>query len=284
MTAAAERVTDPSRQEHLADRLSIDVIRRHLTTEVVGFQLHLCGEVSSTNTVLRRLADRGAREGTVVLAEEQTEGRGRVGVRWLSPAGSNAYVSVLFRPAVPLAAVPVFSFIAALALTDAIWSEGIAAGITWPNDIAVNGRKVAGCLGSYVQGRDGSASVILGAGVNVNIDRVALEAGLGPAAAHATSLREAAGHPVDRNRLVAAYLNALEQWWRAYRTAGTSGILKARRTRDVLAGRRVVIRSDGRSFRARVVGVNDDGRLVVEDSAGLRREVLNGEIRLEEAG
>src|SRR5687768_4009061 len=89
--------------------LSIDALRSRLVTDRVGFHTYLFGEVGSTNAVLRRLAETGAADGTVVFAETQTAGRGRLGKPWFSPPGLNLYASVLFRPSIPLAAVPIFA-------------------------------------------------------------------------------------------------------------------------------------------------------------------------------
>jgi BirA family transcriptional regulator, biotin operon repressor / biotin---[acetyl-CoA-carboxylase] ligase len=262
------------------DGLSIDHIRPHLATRRIGLQVYLFGEVSSTNVVLRRLAETGAADGTVVLAEAQTMGRGRLGKPWYSPAALNLYASVLFRPAIPPAAVPVFAFISSLAVTDAIRAHGLPATIKWPNDVLIEGRKVAGTLVTYAVAGEVVEYVILGIGVNLNVDRAALRAALGPAAASATSLREAAGHRVDRNAFAATFLELLEQWDNQYRSRGPAAVMAAWRERDALAGHAVEIRGEGDSYAAEALGVNDDGRLVVEDTRGVRHQVLTGEVLL----
>jgi BirA family transcriptional regulator, biotin operon repressor / biotin---[acetyl-CoA-carboxylase] ligase len=260
--------------------LSIDHIRRNLVTRRIGLQVYLFGEVGSTNVVLRRLAETGAADGTVVLAEAQTMGRGRLGKPWYSPAGLNLYASVLFRPAIPPAAVPVFAFISSLAVTDAIRVNGVPATIKWPNDVLIEGRKVAGTLVTYAVAGEVVEYVILGIGVNLNVDRSALRAALGPAAASATSLREAAGRRVDRNAFAATFLDLLEKWDDQYRSQGPTAVMSAWRERDALAGRAVEVRGEGDSYAAEALGVNDDGRLVVEDARGVRHQVLTGEVLL----
>ncbi|MBI2217727.1 MAG: biotin--[acetyl-CoA-carboxylase] ligase [Candidatus Rokubacteria bacterium] len=270
--------THPALVSQAEERLAIQQIRRTLATERVGFQTYLFGEVGSTNTVLRRLADTGAPDGTVVLAETQTMGRGRLGKPWFSPPGLNLYASVLFRPASPPSAVPVFSFISSLALTDAIWAEGLPAGIKWPNDVLVDRRKVAGTLAAYASAGDVVEYVILGIGVNLNVDHPTLASALGPAAAAATSLREAAGRRIDRNAFTAAFLNLLEKWDNEYRTHGSDAVLEAWRERDALAHHIVEIRGPADTYRGRAIDVNREGRLVVEDARGARREIVTGEI------
>jgi BirA family biotin operon repressor/biotin-[acetyl-CoA-carboxylase] ligase len=262
-----------------ATALAMGLIRRHLVTERLGFQTYLFGEVGSTNTVLRRLAETGVADGTVVLAETQTAGRGRLGKAWFSPPGLNLYASVLFRPSIPPSAVPVFAMTASLSVSDAVRAEGAPAAIKWPNDVVVGGRKLAGTLVSYASGGDVVEYVIVGVGVNVNVDRPTLAAGLGPAAAGATSLREELGHPVDRNRFAAAFLNALEGWDLTYRSRGPDAILAAWRERDALAGRLVEIAEPGRRYAARAMGVGADGRLIVEEATG-RHSVSSAEVIL----
>ena len=259
--------------------LSLEEVRRKLTTDRVGFHTYLFGEVGSTNAVLRRLAETGAADGTVVFAETQTAGRGRLGKFWFSPPGLNLYASVLFRPAIPLSAVPVFAMVSSLAVTDAIWAENVAAAVKWPNDVLVNGRKVAGTLVTYASAGDVVEYVIVGVGVNLNIDRAALVAGLGLAANDATSVADAAGHAIDRNAFAATFLNALERRVETYRAQGPEALLAAWRERDGLAGRSVEVREPPTVYFAHAVGVGADGRLVVEDEAGRRHVLTDAEIR-----
>ncbi len=260
------------------DSLCIDLIRRQMETEVVGFQISLYQDVDSTNATLRRLAEAGACEGTVVLAEAQHAGKGRRGTRWFSPPGLNLYASVLFRPSIGPLAVPVFSFITSLAVSDAIWAEGVPAAIKWPNDILIEGRKVAGSFGVLATAGDLVDYVTLGTGVNLNVERPALQQGLGATAAGAISVREAAGRPVARNSFAAAYLNLLEKWFDVYCVSGPTAVLHAWRERDVLAGRWVAVRGEGMPYEARVLGANSEGQLVVQDAADVQHRVIAAEV------
>lgn len=262
------------------DALSIEVIRRYLSTEVVGRQIYLFGEVASTNEVLRHLSKAGAREGTVVLAEGQSAGRGRLGKSWFSPSGVNLYASVLFRPAIGPEAAPVFSFIASLGLAGAIGALGLPAAIKWPNDTLVGRRKVAGVLAEVATSGDRLDYVILGVGVNLNVERSRLLEALGEAGHAAASLRELLGKEVERNLFAARFFNSLDEWFRVYRDQGSAPVLKAWRERDILTGRRVQVREGQAAFDGRVLGVHTDGQLVVEDSKGVTRKVAAGEVRL----
>jgi BirA family biotin operon repressor/biotin-[acetyl-CoA-carboxylase] ligase len=260
--------------------LSIEAIRTGLSATIVGRQLFLFGEVESTNAVLRNLAQVGAREGTVVLAEAQLRGRARLGRQWFSPGNVNLYVSVLFRPAFPPVEAPRFAFIAGLALADAVKDLGLSPAIKWPNDVLVERKKVGGSLAECGTRGDTIEYLILGVGVNLNVDVESLRRALGPAGLAATSLAAALGHEVDRNVFAASYLNHLDRWALRYRQEGAAPILAAWRDRDILTGRRVEVRGDGHAFDGRALGVDAEGHLVVGDSHGARRTVLTEEVRV----
>jgi BirA family biotin operon repressor/biotin-[acetyl-CoA-carboxylase] ligase len=262
------------------NRLSVELIRQDLSTTTVGRPLVLHDAVPSTNAILRDLARTGTAEGMTVLAESQTAARGRGGKPWFSPPGVNLYASVLLRPAIVPGAAAVFSFVSSLALTDAIRELGIAPAIKWPNDVLVKSRKVAGTLAEVAIAGDRLEHVILGVGVNVNVEREALRAGLGAAALHATSLREALGRPVERNALAATFLNYLDEWLITYRDQGAPAVLRAWRSLEIVTGRRVQVREDGAAFEGRALGVGAEGCLEVEDARGRVHRIVAGDVRL----
>jgi BirA family biotin operon repressor/biotin-[acetyl-CoA-carboxylase] ligase len=262
------------------DRLKIELIRRHLWSETFARHILLYDEVPSTNEVLRRLAKREACEGSVVIAEGQTAARGRLGTSWFSPPGVNLYASVLLRPSLPLAAVPVFSFVGSLALSEAVWLERLPAAIKWPNDILVGTRKVGGTLVECVTTGDRLDHLILGCGVNLNVTSEALAAALGAEASGATSLSAVAGRTIDRNIFAAMVLNLLEKWLQVYRTYGPEPVLYTWRERDVLTGRRVTVEEGQGQICGRALGVNHDGRFLVEEADGTARALTTARIRL----
>lgn len=267
----------------IPETLSVERIRQRLTARTVGRQICLYPEVPSTNAVLRDMARAGAPEGTVVLAESQTAGRGRGGKPWFSPSGVNLYALVLLRPRIPAKAAPVFSFIASLALADTIVGIGLPAAIKWPNDVLVEGKKVGGVLVELATSGDALEHVILGVGVNLNVERAALRAALGePAGQAAGSLREALGREIDRNAFAAAFLTFLDRWLTTYQEVGEAPVLRAWRDRDILTGRRVEVRDGAVSLDGRAVGVDADGHLQALDSRGRVFRVLAGEVRIVE--
>ena len=262
------------------DALNIDVIRQQLATHTIGRRIVLHEVVASTNATLRELAEAGALEGTVILAEEQTAGRGRGRKMWFSPAGVNLYASILLRPSLESAAAATFTFVASLALADSIHELGIKAGVKWPNDVLVQDRKIAGVRAELTARGRAVNYIVLGVGVNLNVTPDALRVGLGEMAQGATSLQEALGHAVDRNAFTARFLTHFERRLDTYAAKGASSILAAWRDLDVLTGRRVEIRDGSTVLAGRALGVDAEGHLRVKDARQLIHTVVSGQVRL----
>ncbi|HEY7650884.1 MAG TPA: biotin--[acetyl-CoA-carboxylase] ligase [Methylomirabilota bacterium] len=261
------------------DLLSVTEIRRRLTASMVGRHIYLFGEVDSTNDRLRSLAREGAHEGTVLVAESQTAGRGRHGQPWFSPSGVNFYASVLLRRRLSPREVGVFSLLAALALADAIKDFGAEPTIKWPNDVLVGRKKVGASLLECAVRDDQVAYVILGVGANLNVDPSVLRAAVGAGGGFATSLAALTGRPVDRNAFAAGYLNHLDRWLSVHEMQGTAAILAAWRRREILGGRRVEVRGPGETYDGRVLGVDEYGNLLVNRADGRRHVLTSEEIR-----
>ena len=242
--------------------------------------LEVVASVPTTMARAAELASSGFPEGATVVAEEQTEGRGRLGRAWVAPPGSSLLVSVVLRP--PLARESVWLTVAAAGVAlaeavDAVAPQAAPAGLKWPNDLELGGRKAAGLLAEAHLDGDRLAAVLLGMGVNVGQG-----AGDFPpeVAERATSVSLAAGSPVDRAGLLAAWAGRFLAGY-AELCAGRPGvILAAYRERLVTVGRRV--RAD-RIGADPVIGTAVDltptGALVVQTAAGTRVEVLAGDVQ-----
>ena len=228
------------------------------------------GEVGSTQTEARRLADAGAPEGTVVRAEHQTRGRGRIGRDWVDEPGSALLISIVLRPAVEVSRLPQLSLVAGIAVAEALGETSrLPVAVEWPNDLLIRGLKVGGILAESSIGADGVAVVILGIGINVNQTRFA-----GDLQGRATSLAHQAGHPFDRERLLAAVLECLEAWYRRWVAEGFGPVREAWRRGSVTLGRRVT--TDGGAAGI-AEDLAEDGALLVRTDAGaLVRRVATG--------
>src|SRR5512143_704887 len=158
----------------------------------------------STNRVAMEMAENGAKHGTVVVADAQTAGRGRMGRRWVSPAGKNLYVSLLLRPSVPTVDAPQLALVAGIALADAVEEVGVPAFLKWPNDLYCGGRKAAGILAEMASDPDGVRHVVIGVGLNVNMEETDIPSDLRD---KATSLRIHAGRVFRRVDVLARLLD-----------------------------------------------------------------------------
>lgn len=264
-------------------------------------RLHYHPEIGSTNDEGMALARAGAPHGTLVLADRQAAGRGRHGRRWESPAGVGLWLSLVLRPDLALDRTFGVTAAAAIAVADTIERmTGRAAGIRWPNDVLVAGRKAAGLLAEVGNRGDRCDFLVLGIGLNVNQSATDFPEAL---RAEATSLRLLAGTPLDRAAALGVFLEAFElQYARLGREDGAPVRAEWLR-RAPLIGRnvRVDMGTPGTNgsaasagpggapdiFTARAVGLAPDGALVVELVDGRRREVRAADVRLmreEQAG
>jgi len=220
------------------------------------------GEVGSTQTEARRLAEAGAPEGTVVRAEHQTRGRGRLGRDWVDEPGSALLTSIILRPPVEVSRLPQLSLVAGIAVAEAIGeASGLPVAVAWPNDLLIRGLKVAGILAESFAGSGGAgAVVILGIGINVNQTRFA-----GDLENRATSLAREAARPFDRERLLTAVLGRLETWYRRWVAEGFGPVREAWRRASATLGQPVV--ADG-GVAGIAEDLGEDGALLVRTEAG----------------
>jgi BirA family transcriptional regulator, biotin operon repressor / biotin---[acetyl-CoA-carboxylase] ligase len=227
------------------------------------------GRVASTQTIAFTLAAEGAPDGTVVIADSQTAGRGRRGHAWLDEPGASLLASIVMRPRLEPARLPGLSLAAAVAVAEALTrTAGVTPRLKWPNDVLVGGRKLAGILlETRLSGEQ--ATTILGIGVNLS-QRV-FPADL---VAKATSVWLVSGRLVDRDSLLAGLLDALGEWRRRLERQGFAPIRTQWRALADTLGRAVTV--DGVSGIA--VDVDADGALVVADGDGRRRRVVAGEV------
>ena len=250
-------------------------IEQHLQTEILGRNLCLHRTLESTNKTAKELAADGAPDGTVVIAEQQIGGRGRLGRTFYSPPGSGIYMSVILRPKLDTDHTLLLTSAAAVAVARAIGSEfGIFAGIKWVNDIYISDKKVCGILteGGLNFETGGFDYVVIGIGVNVTT------------AYFPEEIRDIASaitpDQADRARLIASILSELET---IYKELPNADFMLDYRARSIVIGHDVwVIRGDDR-YKANVLDVNSFGNLLVRDENGEIREISTGEVSIRKA-
>jgi len=259
------------------DLLTPSEIKPILKTKWMGRTVHHFHSLDSTNSKAYQFALNGAEEGEVVIAESQEKGRGRLGRQWFSPHFLNLYLSVILRPKIPPHQASLITLMAAIATADAIQKFlGLLPLIKWPNDILLRNRKVAGLLNEIHSEMDRIHFVILGIGVNLNIDEKMFSKEIRKAA---TSLKMETGRTVSRKAFLQFLLQELERWYSIFLKEGGAAILKAWRDRAQIKGRRVKVTSFGETLAGVAIDVDSDGALILETEDGKRKRVVAGDIQ-----
>lgn len=255
----------------------VEELRTGLATRVVGREIRYFAETDSTNRQAYALGESGATEGLVVIADQQSAGKGRMGRSWASPPGVNLYLSVLLRPPLPPHAAPQLTFVSALAVSRAIAAAtDLAPTHKWPNDILLDGRKVAGLLNEMSAESDRIRFVVLGIGVNLNMAAEQFPAGL---RMPATSLLLAGGRPVSRALFARTLMEQLDSLYAEFLRHGPAPILAAWEAHCDLIGKNVEI-DEGRSgvVRGTVTGIDRDGALLLALADGSTERILAGDV------
>jgi BirA family transcriptional regulator, biotin operon repressor / biotin---[acetyl-CoA-carboxylase] ligase len=259
---------------HADDLLS----RLGRSIRVIGRDIRVFQETTSTNDICERLARDGVKEGVVVFAETQRKGRGRLGRKWVSPARKGLWFSVLLRPLLPPQAATQLVVATAAALTQAIHSyTGLIPSIKWPNDILIGQRKVGGILTELSAELDHIRHVVLGIGLDVNLGPADLPAEVRETA---TSLSLELGRNLDRAELAATVLQALDAYYGRICAGDFAKVADEWESQCVTLGQDVRIQVGSRSIEGRAESLNDDGALLVRTQHGRLERIVGGDVSL----
>ena len=272
----------PSRGYRLVaspDLLDAESIRSKLQSLMIGQRLVCLKRTFSTNADALRLAEDGADEGTVVIADAQSAGKGRRGRAWSSPEGVNLYCSVLLRPKIMPNAAPQLTFLSAVAVARAIEATtDLKPGIKWPNDVLIAGKKVAGLLNEMSAETDAINFVILGIGVNLNMSADQFPDNL---RYPATSILLESGSKVVRTSFVAIMLNELDKLYADFLILGFAPVRREWEQRCIANGRQVAVSDDGADVASGMfAGIDEDGALLLQTCEGKIKRILSGDVRV----
>lgn len=262
------------------DILTYEEVKQDLTTKTIGRRIIHLQKTASTNDYAKQLAAHGEAEGTVVAAEGQEAGRGRMGREWYSPEGRGIYFTLILRPDIELASAALLTQISAAAVGLALENLGLIPLVKWPNDIFLGNRKVCGIL-TEVSGEINCLNdMVIGIGLNVNNETGDFS---DEALARASSLKLESGRTFRRSTLLAGILNHFEPLYYGFLKKGSAEeSLDYCRRHSLTDGRRItVVNSAGRTS-AKVTGLNDKGQLMVAYSDGRRENLTGGEVSLED--
>ncbi|MBI1871489.1 MAG: biotin--[acetyl-CoA-carboxylase] ligase [Chlamydiae bacterium] len=259
------------------DRLFPDEIERSLGTEVIGRKIYYYDRVSSTNDVADRLAEEGACEGTVVVAEYQEKGRGRMGRSWQSPHGKNILFSVVLRPRLDPSFVSLITIMSSVAVTRVLEGFGFNALIKWPNDVYIDGKKIAGILTEMKCEQDQIKHLILGMGLNVNMEESDFSDDLAPIA---KSLALVSKIKLDRKDILRKLLCELESTYFLVVKGCYDQVLAEWSRRSFLVGKWVEVIVGDKKEEGVVLGTDSKGALLLRNENGFIASVMSGDVSL----
>ncbi len=249
-----------------------------LATKRLGKRVICFAEADSTNLTCFRLAEEGAEEGTLVIADTQRCGKGRLGREWTSPPGVNLYCSLVLRPPIMPFEAYQLTFLSAVAVARAVErTTTLSPRIKWPNDILINGRKVAGLLNEMSAETEKVNFIVLGIGVNLNMRRDQFPEELRHPA---SSLLLEGGSEVSRIPFIQALLGELDLLYDLYLREGDGPIRAEWVARCNMVGRTVTVSCRDSALTGMVSGVDDSGALLVRLADGKEERVLTGDVKI----
>ena len=258
------------------DLLTFEEVNPYLNTNYIGKGIRYYNTIDSTNTKAKELGTAGAKEGTVVISEEQTGGRGRLGCQWVSPKFKGIWMSIILKPDIEPMEASKITQIGAAAVCISINELGLKATIKWPNDIVLNGKKVCGILTEMSGELNKINYIVMGIGINVNIES---EDFPGDIKDIATSIKIEAGEKIKRKELVASIFNNFEQLYDEFIKSGTiKKSINICRENSALIGNDVKIIKRNEEVFAKAIGLTEDGELIVEYNDGKVDKIVSGEV------
>lgn len=273
----------PSRGYRLVsspDMLIAEEISSGLETRRIGRKIICFEKTESTNLAAFQLGEQGAEEGTVVIAEEQSRGKGRLGRHWESPGGVNLYCSIILRPPIMPYMAPQFTLLTSVAVAQTIeTTTSLRPRIKWPNDILVNGMKVSGMLNEMSAETEKINFIVLGIGVNLNMRREQFPNDLRHPA---SSLFLESGKTVNRVEFTRALITAYDLLYNVYLREGIAPIRDQWIARSTFLGKKVKVSFQGTESCGIASGVDDDGALLLERDNGRIEKVLAGDVSIME--
>jgi BirA family transcriptional regulator, biotin operon repressor / biotin---[acetyl-CoA-carboxylase] ligase len=250
----------------------IEEFSKKLSTDFVK-KLFVFDDVVSTNTIAKELALTGAKEGTVVIAKTQTHGRGRLDRIWQSPEGG-VYISVILRPTSPAEKTSLLPFVAALAVTTTIESYRVHATIKWPNDVRVNEKKIAGILlESELKGPIVNY-VVIGIGINLNVDLILLSSDL---QSRSTSMISELNRRIDPNEFLNRFFHQFYSFYTLFKENQYENIVNQWRLKTDTIGRYIQIQTPLVTVQGTALDVDQSGFLLLKSDTGEIKKIMSGD-------
>ena len=265
------------RLETIPNILSKEEVQDGLDTIWIGKNIHCYESITSTNTIAKELAAKGCEAGTVVIADQQTMGKGRRGRHWESPAGTGIWMSIVLRPNISPTEAPFLTILTALAVAKAIEEfVDVKPGIKWPNDIIIGNKKACGILTEMNAEIEMVNYVVIGIGINVNMNEEDFPQDI---QAVATSLKEAIGKEVSRKLLLQSVLCKIEELYiQSIDEKIKSTLIEEYKKYSVTLGHKVKVIYPHRELEGEAMDLTSDGELIIKTSEGQTERIFSGEV------
>lgn len=260
------------RLQSCPDKLFPWEVWRNLHTKFMGKKIEYFDYLSSTMNLAMQLGMQGAAHGTLVLAESQTKGRGRLGREWFSPKHKGIYLSLILRPAISPVASPILTLLSAVSICESVKKVcALDAQIKWPNDVLIHNKKLAGILTEMNAEVDKVNFVVIGIGLNVNNDKKSL-------IAQATSLKEQLDEQVNRIALLQELLSRIEENYFLLEKKGNKAIIDKWRNFTLTLGKRVKVYCQDKHLEGMAQDIDVDGSLLIRKDSGVIAKVTSGDV------
>jgi BirA family biotin operon repressor/biotin-[acetyl-CoA-carboxylase] ligase len=259
--------------------INVEKIMTTLETKYVGREIYYFQKLSSTNTVAKEHAEKGAKEGTIIVAETQTQGRGRLNKRWISPKGG-VWLSVILRAKIAAEEAPRITLITSVAIAKTLHRlYGLKTGIKWPNDVLIDGKKICGILTEALTNGKNVKMIVVGIGINANFNLSALREDLQTTA---TTLKEVLKKHVDREKLICVLLKEFEECYELFREKKFKILLEEWREMAGFLGKKIEVKSFEENWLGRAIDIDESGALIVELENNEKKRVLCGDVTVQE--
>jgi len=252
--------------ESVPDILNTFEIKYGLNTKYIGSEIHCFNTIDSTNTYAKKIANEGCKDGTLVIAETQTAGKGRLGRTWKSKSKKGIWMSIVLKPEILPSRIQIITLAASVAVVHGIKKvTGISTGIKWPNDIISDGKKVCGILTEMSSEPDRVNYIVVGIGINVNHDAADFDDEIRHRAVSLKMLKSVYSDvPVEnirRSDLIKAVISELEQLYEDIKNGRTKDVLNHWRRASLTLGKEIKVFSGGCEYRGTALDITDDGKL-----------------------
>ena len=249
-------------------------IERNLSTKYIAHNIHFYQEVTSTNDIAKKFVDNDAPEGTVIIAEQQTAGRSRSKNDWASPEGG-IWMTLILKPEVTLLEASKLTIVTGVAIAKTLHDKfNLDAGIKWPNDIMIGNKKICGILTEAVTDYDDLKAVLIGVGIDVNINQSDLPDDLQDIT---TTVSEESTEEIKRAEIMKVFFSIFEELYEEFKNGQFKHIIGEWRRLSSTTGNRVKVYKDGKAMLADAVGIDNQGALIVELDDGSLEKIISGE-------